>query len=72
MMRNRENIIKWDDDKISKVWEKILQHKFFKAFHKDLYIEDLLTEIANTIYIMELKINSLEKKENVKNEGKDD
>jgi len=49
-------IIEWDDDKTSKTWGKILKHKFFTAFNKDIYIKDLLTEIANTIYLMELKI----------------
>jgi len=45
--------MKWNDDKTSKVWGEILQHKFFKAFHKDLYIEDLLTVIANKVNEME-------------------
>lgn len=50
--------MKWNDDKTSKVWGEILQHTFFKAFHKDIYIEDLLTVIANKVYEMELKILS--------------
>ena len=43
----------WDDDKTSKVWAEILQHKFFRAFQKDLYVEDMLTVTANKILEME-------------------
>lgn len=62
IISKRENKMNWNDDKTSQVWGKILQHKFFAVSNKDLHIEDLLTEIANRIYEMELQINCLKQR----------
>ena len=42
----------------SPTWKKILQHRFFIAVHKDLYIEDLLNEIAKTVFEQDQKIEN--------------
>ena len=51
--------MKWNDDKTSQEWGKILQHKFFKSFNKDIYLEDMLTLTANTILEMENKLEEI-------------
>ena len=58
--------MKWNDDKTSKAWGEILKHRFFKANNKDLYIEDLLTVIANKILEMEQKLTVVSKRPEVK------
>ena len=40
-------------------WKKILQHRFFTAFNKDLYIEDLLNEVAKTVSEQDQKLVSI-------------
>ena len=43
----------------SPTWKEILKHRFFIAFNKDLYIEDLLNEIAKTISEQDQKLEAI-------------
>ena len=43
----------------SPTWKEILKHSFFIAFNKDLYIEDLLNEIATTISEQDQKLEAI-------------
>ena len=43
----------------SPTWKEILKHRFFIAFNKDLYIEELLNEIAKTISEQDQKLEAM-------------
>ena len=42
----------------SPTWKEILKHRFFIAFNKDLYIEEILNEIAKTISEQDQKLEA--------------